>query len=54
MLAEDGFHPAEVLTQAVGFAQGLFVIVGHRRQKRGHFDLVEAAKNGAETLLSEI
>jgi len=54
VLAEGGFHPPEVLTQAVGFAQGLFVVVGDSDQERGDLDRVETAKCLAKALLAKI
>src|SRR4029453_7988566 len=54
VLAERSLHPREILTEPVGLAQCLLVVVGHGCQERCHFNLVETAQRGAEALLPQI
>jgi hypothetical protein len=54
MLAEQPLHPLQVLPQAIDFTQCVFVIVGRFGQKGDHFGAVEAAKDCAELLLTQI
>src|SRR4029453_12563030 len=54
VLAERSLHPREILTEPVGLAQCLLVVVGHGCQERCNFNLVETAQRGAEALLPQI
>ncbi len=54
MLREHHFHPADILLEAIGFAQRTLVIVGHGGKKSSDFDRVEAAHCLAEFGLSKI
>ncbi len=54
MFGEHRFHAHQVLAEAVGFAQGLLVVVGDGDQERGDLDRVETAECLAKTLLAKI
>src|SRR3954463_12055681 len=54
VLGEHSFHAHDVLAEAVGFAERLFVVVGDGDEKRGDLHRIESAERLAKALLPKV